>query len=56
MANHGFAAPTANFAYDGGVDPGVFRLQAARNMTAGDEVRRAASFAHFFGFTQAMIV
>eukprot|EP00752_Nemacystus_decipiens_P006521 g5872.t1 len=38
MANHGFAAPTANFAYDGGVDPGVFRLQATRKMPAGEEV------------------
>eukprot|EP00903_Cladosiphon_okamuranus_P008723 g8355.t1 len=38
MANHGFASPTANFGYDGGADPGVFRLQAKRNMTAGEEV------------------
>lgn len=38
MANHGFAEPTANFTYDGAGEPGVFRLQAMRNMSAGDEV------------------
>ncbi|CAM9247000.1 unnamed protein product [Pylaiella littoralis] len=38
MANHGFAEPTANFTYDGAVEPGVFRLQAVRNMSAGHEV------------------
>lgn len=48
MANHEFAAPTANFAYDGGVEPGVFRLQATRNMSAGEEVRRAASLLTLF--------
>lgn len=40
MANHGFAEPTANFTYDGALEPSVFRLQAMRNMSAGDEVGR----------------
>lgn len=56
MANHGFAAPTADFAYDGGTDPGVFRLQATRNMTAGDEVRKKGrQVTHTFCFTQAIV-
>lgn len=40
MANHGFAEPAANFTYtDGrGGEPGVFRLQAMRNISAGEEV------------------
>lgn len=42
MANHGFDSPTANFTFDGAVESGVFRLQAMRNMNAGDEVGRVA--------------
>ncbi|CAM9407339.1 unnamed protein product, partial [Hapterophycus canaliculatus] len=40
MANHGFAEPVANFTYTGGGEgePGVFRLQAMRNISAGEEV------------------
>lgn len=41
MANHGFADPAANFTYISGGEsqPGVFQLQAMRNISAGEEVR-----------------
>jgi len=43
MANHGFGDPTATFAYvgDGETEPGVFRLQSTRNITAGEEASRS---------------
>ena len=44
MANHGFSDPSANYTYDGAVEPGVFRLQAMRNISAGEEVRKDTGF------------
>lgn len=55
MANHGFAEPTANFTYDGAVEPGVFRLQAMRKMSAGEEVGSAEVHTHLFFFADDII-